>query len=118
MDLVQLKTRDTAFNFTESEQEFSLKKGVYRKLDYAITTSNEALKEYENLSFALGVIRDEYPEINVDSKQDSTDSQMTYFLGQVSDDYGLTKLQLVYYAQGDEKNAVAVPIKVGRSNVD
>ena len=117
-DLVQLKTRDTAFDFTESAQEFSLKKGVYRKLDYAITTSNEALKEYENLSFALGVIRDEYPEINVDSKQDSTDSQTTYFLGQVSDDYGLTKLQLVYYAQGDEKSAVSVPIEVGRSNVD
>ncbi|MEM7085920.1 MAG: DUF4175 family protein [Bacteroidota bacterium] len=116
--LVQLKTRDTAYDFSSNAQEFSFRKGVYRKLDYAITTSNEDLKEYENLSFALGVIRDEYPEITVDSKQDSTDLQTTYFLGQVSDDYGLTKLQLVYYPQSDEKDAQVVPIEVGRSNVD
>ncbi|MBL4662911.1 MAG: hypothetical protein JKY22_05000, partial [Flavobacteriaceae bacterium] len=97
---VLLKTRDTAYSFIAIADKFSLKKGVYRKLDYAITTSNNELKEYENLSFTLGVIKDEYPEISIESKKDTTDAQITYFLGQVSDDYGLTKLQLVYYPQG------------------
>lgn len=117
-DEVQLKTRDTAFSFVQKTQDFSLSRGVYRKLDYAITTSNRDLKEYENLSFALGVIKDEYPEINVESKQDTTDLQVTYYLGQLSDDYGLTKLQLVYYPQGEEKNKVIVPLSVGKSNVE
>jgi Domain of unknown function (DUF4175) len=115
---VQLKAKDTAFNFVAADQNFSFKKGVYRKLDYAITTSNEKLQEYENLSFTLGVIKDEYPEIRVESRRDSSDKQITYFLGQVSDDYGLTKLQLVYYRQGEEENKKYILLKVGTSNVD
>ncbi len=115
---VQLKTKDTTYDFAGKEQEFSLNKGVYRKLDYAITTSNKDLKEYENLSFTLGVIKDEYPEIKVDSRKDTTDQQITYFLGQVSDDYGLTKLQLVYYPMGEDTDKSVVALKVGASNVD
>ncbi|RLD28763.1 MAG: hypothetical protein DRI70_03110, partial [Bacteroidetes bacterium] len=115
---VQLKAKDTAYNFVAADQNFSFKKGVYRKLDYAITTSNEELKEYENLSFTLGVIKDEYPEIKVESRQDSTDRQTTYFLGQVSDDYGLTRLQLVYYPLGEEEHKIPVLLKVITSNVD
>lgn len=117
-DLVHLKTQDSSYTFNDNGQSFELRKGVYRKLDYAITTSNEALKEYENLSFTLGVIKDEYPEIQVNAKQDTTNLQTTYYLGQVSDDYGLTKLQLVYYPQGDETNKKILNLPVGKSNVD
>ena len=116
--VVALKTRDTAYNFNSAQDQFSLNKGIYRKLDYAITTSNDDLKEYENLSFTLGVVKDEFPEISVASKQDSTETQLVYFLGQVSDDYGLTKLQLVYYPQGEEKSAQTLPIAVNRSTMD
>ncbi len=117
-DKVELKTRDTSYVFAEKDQAFSLQKGIYRKWDYAITTSNEHLKEYENLSFSIGVIKDEYPEIDVQSKVDSTDSQINYFLGQVSDDYGLTKLQLVYYPVGEDENKKTQSIPIGTNNVD
>lgn len=115
---VALKTKDTSYLFSEKEQAFSYKKGIYRKLDYAITTSNEKLKEYENLSFTLGVIRDEYPEIEVQSKQDSIESQIVYHLGNVSDDYGLTKLRLVYYPEGEEGAAKSEPLQLNKSNFD
>lgn len=115
---VALKVKDTAFVFIGSEDAFSLKKAVYSKLDYAITTSNEDLKEYENLAFTLGVIKDEYPEIEVQSKQDSTDSQLVYFLGRVSDDYGLTKLQLVYYPEGEEFAKKSAPLPLNKGNFD
>lgn len=115
---VGLKTKDTTYLFNSNNQEFDYRKGVYRKLDYAIVTSNDALKEYENLSFTLGVIRDEYPEIDVQSKVDTTDSQVVYFLGKVSDDYGLTKLRLVYYPEGEEDNKKIEPLTLRKSNVD
>ncbi|GAB5400749.1 MAG: ATPase [Aureisphaera sp.] len=117
-DKVALKTQDTSYVFSAEEEGFSFQKSVYRKLDYAITTSNQHLKEYENLSFAIGVIKDEYPEIDVQSRVDSTDSQINYFLGQVSDDYGLTKLQLVYYPVGDNENKQVERISIGTNNVD
>ena len=117
-DLVQLKTRDTAYSFFEEGQEFSYSKGIYRKLDYAITTTNENLKDYENLSFTLGVVRDEYPEIAIQAKRDTTDSQTTYFLGRVSDDYGLTKLRLVYYPEGQESVNEVEALPLNKSTVD
>lgn len=115
---VGLKTKDTTFLFSEKSQAFSYGKGIYSKLDYAITTSNEKLKEYENLSFALGVIKDEYPEIDVQTKQDSTDSQLVYFLGRVSDDYGLTKLRLVYFPEGQEAQLNTEALPLNKTNFD
>ena len=117
-DNVVLKTKDSSYSFLQNQELFNLEKRVYNKLDYAITTFNKNLKEYENLSFTLGVIRDEYPEIKVASKQDSTDSQKMYFLGNVSDDYGLTKLQLVYYPSGEEEEKQSIPLKLNASNFD
>lgn len=115
---VHLKTKDSTYFFTEKEQQFTYDKGVYRKLDYAITTSNDFLKEYENLSFTLGVVRDAYPEIEVQSKQDSTDSQVMYFLGRVSDDYGLSKLRLVYFPIGEEEAKKTEILSVNKTTVD
>ncbi|UAB81940.1 DUF4175 family protein [Marixanthomonas sp. SCSIO 43207] len=115
---VNLKTQDTAYRFSEKNPQFTFQKNIYNKLDYAITTSNTKLKDYENLSFTLGVIKDEYPEIDVQSKQDSTDTQLVYFLGKVSDDYGLTKLRLVYYPVGEKENAKTEQLPVNTSNFD
>jgi chemotaxis protein histidine kinase CheA len=115
---VALKTSDSTYQFTEKDQQFNFRKGVYRKLDYAITTSNEQLKDYENLSYSINVIRDEYPEIDVQSKQDSLKSQVAYFFGRVSDDYGLTKLQLVYYQQGQEDQLKKIPLSLNKTNFD
>ncbi|MBV1923430.1 MAG: hypothetical protein KUG68_05295 [Flavobacteriaceae bacterium] len=125
---VNLKTKDTAYAFSilknkESDESlgsktFSHKRNVYRKFDYTITTSNNELKDYENLSFTLGVVLDQYPEINVESKKDSTDSQKVYFFGKVSDDYGLTKLQLIYYPVGDESQKEVKPLTISSNNFD
>jgi hypothetical protein len=115
---VHLKTKDTVYAFAGKAQEYIFKKRIFTKLDYAITTSNSNLKDYENLSFTLGVIKDEYPEISVQSKQDSLNSQLTYFLGQVSDDYGLSKLQLVYYPDGQELDTRTEILNINKSNVD
>ena len=115
---VAIKTKDTSYFFEQKNQDFTYNKGVYRKLDYAITTSNENLKEYENLSFTLGVVRDAYPEIEVESRQDSTYRQITYFLGRVSDDYGLSKLRLVYFPIDDEDNKQTEILPVNKTTVD
>ncbi|WP_313791222.1 coiled-coil domain-containing protein [Lacinutrix neustonica] len=52
----------------------------------------------------------------MESKIDSLDKQSLYFYGQVSDDYGLSKLQLVYYSSGDEAKKSYVPISISGSN--
>ena len=76
------------------------------------------LREYENLSFTIRVIKDEFPEISVQSKLDSLSEQQRYFLGQVSDDYGFSKLQLVYYPQGQQDLKKTEQIPVNKSTLD
>lgn len=117
-DLVNLHTKDSIYGFTQEEQQFDFTKGIFSKFDYAITTSNQYLKEYENLSYVLNVIKDEFPEIRVESKEDSTGVERMLHLGQVSDDYGLSKLQLVYYPIGDEAKKNQLPITIGSGNFD
>ena len=67
-----------------------------KSLDYNLKTSNENIRDYEDLAFSIDVIRDEYPELSVQMHQDSLDVETMFFYGQTSDDYGLRDLKLVY----------------------
>ena len=115
---VVLSTQDSFEKFNGENNEFNLTKRLFKSLDYSLQTSNKHLKDYENLSFSIHVIRDEYPELNVKMEQDSLDSQTLYFYGQVSDDYGLSKLQLVYYPSDSDKGKKTERLIISKSNFD
>ncbi|XCF06494.1 DUF4175 family protein [Tamlana crocina] len=116
-DEVFLFSKDTVLFITEKSNQFEISKQVFSNFDYSLSTSNQHLKHYENLGFNIDVVKDQYPEINVEMKQDSLDMQTLYFRGQVSDDYGFSKLQLVYYPINDENNKQEVVIPVSNSNI-
>ncbi|RLJ63334.1 hypothetical protein CLV86_1871 [Lacinutrix venerupis] len=111
-----LYANDTIQFNTIENNKFSVQKRVYNNLDYSIATSNKQLKDYESLSFNIQVVRDEYPELKLQSKIDSLDQQSLYFYGKVSDDYGLNKLQLVYYPSENEKDKKIERIPISGSN--
>lgn len=115
---VLLQTQDTAMAFEGTNDNYKIARQIFRNFDYSISSSNENLKDYERLSFSLNVIRDQYPEIKVESKIDSTLLERILFLGQISDDYGLSKLQLVYYPVGNESEVKRKSIPIGTSNFD
>lgn len=103
--------------FTKSNtNQFNLSKRIYNSTDYTLSTTNKNLSNYENLAFNLKVIKDQYPEIKVASKTDSLDLQTLYFFGKTSDDYGLTKLQLVYYPVNEENAVKTQNIKISNGN--
>jgi len=117
-DNVVLRTQDSLLKFNGENDEFMLSKRLYKSLDYSLQTSNESLKNYESLAFSINVIRDQYPELNVKMEQDSLDSQTLYFYGQVSDDYGLSKLQLVFYPSDSEEEKKIESLTISSSNFD
>lgn len=117
-DEVALYSKDT-INFKNlTEGKFEASKQIFNNTDYSISTSNENLKDYENLAFSLSVIKDSYPELNLKMEKDSLDNQTLYFFGQVSDDYGLSKLQLVYYPSTSPNDKSFEKIPVSKSNFD
>ena len=115
---VNITLEDSVYSFTSNEEGFELSKGFYRNVDYKLSTSNDRVKNYDKLSFAISVVKDQYPEISVRSERDTLDTEVIYHSGRVSDDYGLTNLRLVYYKNGEEDKRKLIKLGVRRATLD
>ena len=117
-DQVVLYAKDTILFDTKDSNIFETSKRIYSRLNYNISTSNQSLKDYENLAYSIDVIKDAYPELNIKVERDSIDQQSLYFYGQASDDYGLKKLELVYYPANSEDDKITETIPISQSNFE
>lgn len=63
---------------------------------YSITPKNEFVTLRDSLSHQITVIKDQAPGIHVEEKPDSVSNKALYFNGQVSDDYGFSRLSFKY----------------------
>ena len=100
----------TSFPFSKQDNLFSLSKNIVQNTEYQIVTSNTKVKNYEKLNYQISVVKDQYPTIEVNNAPDSLKVSKNYVLGQVSDDYGLSKLQVVFYPKDN-------PSKVRRGTI-
>lgn len=117
-DQITFELPDTIFNFSKKNKSFSLDEVFSKNTYYKIETSNQAVHNYDKLSYQIKVIKDKYPEIKVEMKKDTIQEEMLYFHGQVSDDYGLSKLQLVFYPVNEEKEKKVRPISISNTSFD
>ncbi|AUC85751.1 hypothetical protein CW731_10825 [Polaribacter sp. ALD11] len=100
-----------------STDSFEFSKRIRNSLNYQISSSNKNLQDYENLQFSVNVIKDEVPEISVQTNIDSISRDAAQFAGQVSDDYGLNKLQLVYYDENNPQDLKTHSLPISKANV-
>jgi len=63
---------------------------------YSISVSNEFMANPDTISFAVQVIKDNYPAAVFEEFRDSVFDRRLYFRGQISDDYGFTNLTFNY----------------------
>lgn len=117
-DEVHMIMEDTMYAFAKANTtSFNLTRRVFKNTAYEVSTSNAFLKNYENIAYNLQVVKDQFPTLSLEAKKDSLNEQQVYFFGKVSDDYGLSKLELVYYQEGtDQKLKKQIPLRKG--NVD
>lgn len=99
--------------FNRNENTFTLSKHISQNTEYQIRTSNGKVSDYEKLNYRISVIKDQYPTIDVGHAPDSIKTEKNYVLGKVADDYGLSKLQIVYYAKDYPQGAkrYILPVK-------
>ncbi len=74
---------DTRYRFTKKMMKDDL---------YKIYFSNKMIPRPDSVTYNINVSPDEYPEIRVETFQDSLEESLTYFIGNASDDYGLTSV--------------------------
>lgn len=104
--------------FNSNEATFSLSKKINENTDYQIHTSNRKIKDYEKLTYQLSVTKDAFPTIHVGPAPDSLKLNANYLLGQVSDDYGLSKLQVVYFPSDQPNQVLRGNLKVKKDLYD
>ncbi|TAF77981.1 MAG: hypothetical protein EAZ53_00810 [Bacteroidetes bacterium] len=75
---------------------FEYKKTVLKSGIYAVKLLNEHGESKEKMEYSLSIIPDQFPKINAAQSRDSTLYTSITFGGNISDDYGLTKLKLFY----------------------
>lgn len=95
-----------------NERQFLLTKNVRNNLSYEIKSSNAEIKDFEVLRYQLEVVRDEYPKIAVQSDMDSIKRGPVQFSGQLTDDYGISRLQIV------AKDVFSGKQSIGKISVD
>ncbi|MEO7977874.1 hypothetical protein [Flavobacterium sp.] len=107
------KDENSVYKFNKAENEFKLAKNISQNTEYQILTSNNKVKNYEKLDYQLSVIKDQHPSITVSPAPDSLKLDKNYVLGRLGDDYGLSKLQIVYYEHGKPLTAKrgTIPVK-------
>ncbi len=111
---LNLSFSDTLFNVPEeSAGTYKIDRKFFSDNTYKVTTSNEFIKENEQVEYGIKVIQDAYPQIGVKEQADSMLISRLYFKGQTEDDYGFSALKFVFQErEGDEiknKNSLDIP---------
>ncbi|WP_158285089.1 coiled-coil domain-containing protein [Arenibacter aquaticus] len=117
-DRVNLHLGDSVVQLKRGENVFSFSKSVLSDTDYEVSTSNEAVNNYEILEYRLKVIKDAFPTIRVEEVLDSLNPNLTYYVGEVSDDYGLSAISLVVYSEEDMEDRQVLELLKGKGNLE
>ena len=86
---------------------------VYRPGTYKLMIGNEQLPYPDSVQYSIQIIPDQYPAIDVEPFVDSAASDLVYFIGNASDDYGIKTITFNYRvkaASAKEGDLITVPV--------
>ncbi|MCM4165920.1 MULTISPECIES: hypothetical protein [unclassified Arenibacter] len=107
-DNVVFQVEDSITDFSSSGDVFTFDKRVFSDLDYELSISNGNAKNYERLGYRFEVVKDAYPTLQVDQVLDSLNPNLSYFVGEATDDYQLSTVRLIYYQKEQDNKKVLV----------
>lgn len=98
------QTRDVIIGFnaaplkaeTRETDIFTFTKKLFISTPYFIKTANNDIATGDSLNYNITVIPDAFPSITAEEKTDTLTGKNIYFIGDATDDYGLTKLTFNY----------------------
>ncbi|WP_324024762.1 hypothetical protein QSV08_16235 [Maribacter sp. BPC-D8] len=117
-DKINLSTKDTILQLTKENNTFELEKRIYNDFNYELTTTNKNVEDYERLTYNFKVIKDGYPTIKVHQVLDTLNPNVSYYTGNATDDYGLRKIDVVYFEVGKEEKKKTINLLKPSSNYE
>lgn len=108
---------DTALN--TGPGQFAYRLTASKPLEYAIQPQSVRVTDTDPVRFSIKVVPDAYPDIRVQKQADSVSSHRIYHVGELKDDYGLSRLTFNYTRtgiSGDELVSVPVDFDKGATS--
>ncbi|HHH52965.1 MAG TPA: DUF4175 domain-containing protein, partial [Bacteroidetes bacterium] len=90
----------------KSKNEFQFKKVIRNNTGYKLFITNNEIDTPDSVAYSINVIKDKYPTITVQQFKDSLDNALLYFVGDASDDYGLTNIIFNYRIYDKNDNEI------------
>ena len=91
-----------------STDRFQYKLQLFRNRSYIVKTANQYFKNNDTLPYAITIIPDQFPIINIEEKVDSFSMKLHYFKGDIKDDYGFSKL-VFYHKKINAADSISKP---------
>ena len=98
-----------------SDDKFAFSRKFFKNMPYLVYPSNEIVGIIDSIRYYVNVVSDKYPLINMNEFKDSVENQYLFFTGDLSDDYGLTRLSFKYSVKSNDGGKLkedVIPIKV------
>jgi hypothetical protein len=113
---IAFSSEKSPFSFESSDNQlFTFSKKIKHADQYEIVFKNERSRNREKIAYAIEVIKDQFPLIQVNNLRDSVLYQRVLLGGSIADDYGVTELGLHFKIRNEDqkeisKNFVRIPI--------
>ena len=91
-----------------THKSLTLASAINRISNTKVFLYNEQIPTPDSFIYALNVIPDQYPTIQVQKFEDSLDNQVSYFVGTAADDYGISSITF-NYTISNEKTGTKEP---------
>ncbi len=112
--LMRLEAESSPVPLTQrGESEFQYTAKFTKSGSYTLFLNNLDMTRTDSVNYQVQLIEDQFPQIQVETFSDSTDYKMSYFSGELSDDYGIRNLSFNYQintADGKVKESKSIPV--------
>lgn len=120
-DKISMQFSDTIFVQKKSDKNrFLFNKLLKNSDNYILKIENLYTRLIDSSQFNISVIPDEYPQISVEEYADSINQDVFFYIGEISDDYGLAALNFYYriekngvFRSGDKYSSITIPFTKG-----
>jgi hypothetical protein len=99
--LFTLNGKEIVLKVDDDESAFNAT--IRNNSKYSISPKNDFVTLSDSLSHQITVIKDQSPAIQIEEKPDSISNKAIYFSGQVTDDYGFSRLSFKYNIRENNK---------------
>lgn len=112
-DNITLRVGNTNKKSTkESNDTYKAEHRFLQDETYTVFFQNNKIATPDSAQYSVVIVPDNYPAIQVQSRQDSTDKEVQYFVGEASDDYGINKVELKYSIKDEQNKSTSFTKKI------